>query len=165
MVACINFITLSVGRSIKRAKEVGIRKVVGAERSQLIFQFIGEAIIITLTALLVGLALAVIALPLFNDLSGKALEVKPDGFIFTIAFLLVVIIGLVAGSYPSFVLSNFKPIAILKGKLQTGGSKQSLRKALVGVQLVLSIFLVSSTLDSIENNWRLFNLMFLVVVV
>lgn len=146
LVACINFVTLSVGRSIKRAKEVGIRKVVGAERIQLIFQFIGEAVIVTLTSLAVGLLLSIMGLPLFNDLSGKNLELKPDGFMFLIACALVTIIGLIAGSYPAFVLSNFKPIAILKGKLQTGGSKQGLRKVLVGVQLVLSIFLVSSTL-------------------
>ena len=148
LVACINFVTLSVGRSIKRAKEVGIRKVVGAERIQLIFQFIGEAVIVTLTSLAVGLLLSIIGLPLFNDLSGKNLELKPDGFMFLIALILVTVIGLIAGSYPAFVLSNFKPIAILKGGSLPAGQagKQGLRKVLVGVQLVLSIFLVSSTL-------------------
>lgn len=146
LVACINFVTLSVGRSIKRAKEVGIRKVVGAERMQLIFQFIGEAVIVTVAALLVGIVLSVMSLPLFNDLAGKNLALRPDGFTFLMALLLVAIIGLIAGSYPAFVLSNFKPIAILKGKIQTGSSKQGLRKILVGVQVVLSIFLISSTL-------------------
>ncbi len=148
LVACINFVTLSIGRSIKRTKEVGIRKVVGAERSQLIFQFIGEAVVITLVSLIVGLLLAVVSLPLFNDLSGKKLVLQPDGFMALIMLLLIAIIGLIAGSYPAFVLSNFKPIAILKGGNHTAGSsgKQTLRKVLVGVQLVLSIFLVSSTM-------------------
>ena len=79
-VACINFVTLSVGRSIKRAKEVGIRKVVGAERMQLIFQFIGEALIVTMISLAVGVVVSVLSLPLFNDLSGKALVFEPNAF-------------------------------------------------------------------------------------
>jgi putative ABC transport system permease protein len=145
-VACINFVTLSVGRSIKRAKEVGIRKVVGAERLHLIFQFIGEALMVTIISLAVGVLASVLALPLFNDLSGKKLVFEPNGFSVLMAGLLVVMIGLVAGSYPAFVLSNFKPITILKGKLVSGNSKQGLRKVLVSVQLILSIFLISSTL-------------------
>ncbi len=145
-VACINFVTLSVGRSIKRAKEVGIRKVVGADRRQLIFQFIGEALIVTVISLVVGVIISVLSLPLFNDLSGKLLVFKPDAFAVLIATVLVIVIGLVAGSYPAFVLSSFRPIAILKGKLTSGNSKQGIRKVLVGVQLVLSIFLISSTL-------------------
>jgi len=120
---------------------------VGAERAQLIFQFIGEAVVITLASLVVGLLLSVICLPLFNDLAGKSLTLQPNVFMLLTAFSLVTIIGLIAGSYPAFVLANFKPIAILKGGTQTSGSgKQGLRKVLVGVQLVLSIFLISSTL-------------------
>lgn len=146
LVACINFVTLSVGRSIRRAKEVGIRKVVGAMRRQLIFQFIGEAVIITFIALFTGILLALLNLPLFNDLSGKQLTISPDGFMFTVLMTLVLVIGLFAGSYPAFVLSGFKPVSILKGTFQTGNNKQNLRKILVGIQLVLSIFLISSTL-------------------
>ncbi len=145
-VACINFVTLAVGRSMKRAKEVGIRKVVGAERRQLIFQFIGEAVIVTVTALIAGVVLAITGLPLFNDLANKQLVLRPDLFTLATMASLVAVIGVIAGSYPAFVLSNFKPIAILKGKIQSGGSKQGMRKILVGVQLVLSIFLISSTL-------------------
>ncbi len=145
-VACINFVTLAVGRSMKRAKEVGIRKVVGAERKQLIFQFIGEAVIVTVTALVVGLVLAVAGLPLFNDLANKQLTLRPDLFTVGVMASLVAVIGLIAGSYPAFVLSNFKPIAILKGSIQSGNNKQGMRKVLVAVQLVLSIFLISSTL-------------------
>lgn len=145
-VACINFVTLSIGRSLKRAKEVGIRKVVGAERKQLIFQFIGEALIVSLVSLFFGLILAVMNLPLFNTLSGKQLVFPMDGFMALIILSLVCVIGIISGSYPAFVLSAFKPISILKGVLVTGNSRMGIRKVLVGVQLVLSIFLISSTL-------------------
>jgi putative ABC transport system permease protein len=146
LVACINFVTLSVGRSMKRAREVGIRKVVGAERQQLIVQFIGEAFILTMIALITGLVMAIICLPLFNDLSGKNLSIRPDEFMALVISSLITIIALFAGSYPAFILSGFKPISILKGSVQTGSSKQQLRKVLVGIQLTLSIFLISSTL-------------------
>jgi len=146
VVACINFVTLSVGRSLKRGKEVGIRKVVGAQRSQLIIQFIGEAVIVTLVSLLIGVVLSSLGLPMFNELAGKQLMFPWNGFLILVMLGLLTVIGLIAGSYPAFVLSAFKPISILKGGLQTGSSKQSIRKWLVGIQLVLSIFLVSSTL-------------------
>lgn len=145
-VACINFVTISVGRSLKRAKEVGIRKVVGAERNQLIFQFIGEALIVTVISMVIGLALSVVNLPFFNDLSGKQLLFPWNGFMAGVLLVLVAVIGLIAGSYPAFVLSGFKPVSILKGNLQSSNTKLGLRKVLVGVQLVLSIFLISSTL-------------------
>jgi putative ABC transport system permease protein len=144
-VGCINFVTLSIGRSLKRAKEVGIRKVVGALRKQLIVQFIGEALVITLISMVIGITLALLSLPLFNNLSGKQLTFPLNGFMITVVASLLVIIGIIAGSYPAFVLSGFRPISILKGNI-IGGNKHGLRKALVGLQLVLSIFLISSTL-------------------
>ncbi len=147
LVACINFVTLSIGRSLKRAKEVGIRKVVGAARQQLVTQFIGEAIVITMISMIIGVTLAVLCMPTFNQLSGKELIFPFDGFLLGIVGSLLLIIGLISGSYPAFVLSAFRPVAILKGGgMQSMGSKQTLRKALVGVQLVLSIFLVTCTL-------------------
>lgn len=145
-VACINFITLSVGRSIKRAKEVGIRKVVGAVRQQLIAQFIGEAVVVTGIALAIGVAAAYFSLPLFNQMAGKQLVFPWNGFLLVVISLLLLLIGLIAGSYPAFFLSGIKPVTILKGGTVGGNSNQSLRKALVGIQLVLSIFLISSTL-------------------
>lgn len=145
-VGCINFVTLAVGRSLKRAREVGIRKVVGALRSQLVTQFIGEAVLITVVSLLIGILLAWACLPVFNSLSGKELSLELNLFSLWVSLVLIIIIGLFAGSYPALVLSNFKPVAILKGSLQGIGSRQGLRKILVGVQLVLSIFLISSTL-------------------
>lgn len=146
LVACINFVTLSVGRSMKRAKEVGVRKVVGAERKHLIFQFIGEAVIITIVSLAAGVVLAAVSVPLFNDLAGKNLALEMNGFVLSVSLSLVIVIGLFAGSYPAFVLSGFRPVTILKGSINVGSSKQRLRKVLVGVQLVLCIFLISSTL-------------------
>ena len=146
LVACINFVTLSIGRSLKRAKEVGIRKVAGAMRSQLITQFIGEAVIVTVFSLAFGFLLALLFLPTFNQMAVKSLSIGFNAFTFIVAGSLVLIIGLIAGSYPAFVLSNFKPITILKGSVQGVSSKQGLRKVLVGVQLVLSVFLISSTL-------------------
>ncbi len=146
IVGCINFVTLSVGRSLKRAKEVGIRKVVGAERAQLITQFIGEAVIVTLISIALGTLLALLGLPSFNDLSGKQLIFPFNGFLVLLLTFLLLVIGLIAGSYPAFVLSAFRPITILKGGVQSGSNRQALRKSLVGVQLVLSIFLISCTL-------------------
>ena len=156
-VACINFVTLSIGRSLKRAKEVGIRKVVGAERRQIIFQFIGEAIIVSLVSLFFGLILAAVSLPLFNTLSGKQLIFPADGFMVLVVFSLIGIIGIISGSYPALVLSAFKPISILKGVTVTGSNRIGLRKVLVGVQLVLSIFLISSTLLMRKQLWLLQN--------
>ena len=146
LVACINFVTLSTGRSLQRAKEVGIRKVVGALRKQIIIQFIGEAILITVIAMALGIGLSFAGLPAFNELAGKHLSLPLNVFLIIVLAALLIIIGIMAGSYPAFILSGFKPITILKGIFQSGSNKQLIRKALVGVQLILSIFLVSSTL-------------------
>ncbi len=145
VVACINFVTLSIGRSLKRAKEVGIRKVVGAARKQLVTQFIGEAVLIATISMIVGVTASVLGLPAFNQLAGKALIFPWNGFLLIILAALLLVIGVISGSYPAFVLSAFRPVAILKGSIQ-GSSKQTLRKALVGIQLVLSIFLITCTL-------------------
>lgn len=169
-VACINFVTLSIGRSLKRAKEVGIRKVVGAARKQLITQFIGEAVLIATISMIVGVAISVLTLPTFNNLAGKELVFPFDGFMGSVILALLLIIGLISGSYPAFVLSAFRPVAILKGTLQSGGNKQMVRKVLVGVQLVLSIFLITCTLvmrnqlDFLQNKNLGFNKEQLVVV-
>lgn len=145
-VACINFVTLSIGRSLKRAKEVGIRKVVGAARNQLITQFIGEAILIAAISMTIGVTTALLTLPTFNNLSGKELVFPVDVFLFGVIASLLFVIGLISGSYPAFVLSAFRPVTVLKGGVSAGSSKQTLRKVLVGVQLVLSVFLITCTL-------------------
>lgn len=145
IVACINFVTLSLGRSLRRAKEVGIRKVVGAVRSQLVTQFIGEAMIVASIAVIIGLILAAYSLPFFNDFSGKQLVLPFNGFLLKITMLLLFVIGLIAGSYPAFVLSKFLPLSVLKGSLG-GSSKSQLRKVLVGIQFIFAISLISSAL-------------------
>lgn len=145
VIACINFVTLSIGRSLQRAKEVGVRKVVGAARAQLMFQFIGEAVLVTVISLVIGVATAVLLIPLFNDLTGKALTIHFDTTTVGIGLMLLLIIGLIAGSYPAFILSGFRPAVILKGGVK-GGSKQQFRRVLVGIQLALSVFLITSTL-------------------
>ena len=146
IVACVNFVTLAIGRSVKRAKEVGIRKVSGAMRLEIAWQFIGEALIVTLISISLGIVLSYLALPVFNDLSGKNLQFPFDLFFLTLVFILLVVIGLLSGSYPAIILSGFKPIAILRGSSNSGNSKQRLRKVLVGFQLTLSVFLVTSAL-------------------
>lgn len=143
-VACINFVTLAVGRSLRRAKEVGIRKVVGAQRRQIILQFIGEAVIITVVSIIVGVGTAYLALPFFNDLAGKQLIFPFSAFLAVVLIGLLLVMGIITGSYPAFFLSNFRPIQILKGSMPH--TRQGMRKALVGLQLVLSVFLISTTL-------------------
>lgn len=145
VVACLNFITLSVGRSLKRAREVAVRKVAGARRRQLVLQFVAEGVIITAAALVAGLLLAVVCLPVFNDLAGKQLQPEAGLFLAAVVLVLMLAIGLLAGSYPAWVLSGFKPAAIFKGTRQSGNTRQSVRKVLVGIQLVFSISLLAGT--------------------
>ena len=146
LIACINFVTLSVGRSADRALEVGVRKAVGAQRRQLVGQFWGEALLLTGLALMLGIVLTWVFLPLFNSLSGRTLY-----FTFglpTVLMLLgaLAVVGLAAGSYPAIVLSGFRPVEVLKGTLQVKGDKSFLRRGLVVVQFALAIFLVASML-------------------
>ncbi len=146
LIACINFMTLSIGRSASRALEVGVRKAIGASRRHLMHQFWGEALMTTLLALALGVALAEALRPLFNALAGTDLTLAFDGG--TVLFLaaLTVLIGLVAGSYPAAVLSGFRPVEVLTGKLRLGGDTSLLRRGLVVVQFALSISLIAGTL-------------------
>lgn len=148
LIACVNFMNLSTARSANRAKEVGIRKVLGTEKKTLIKQFLFESIITVALSLLIALAIAWLTLPLFNDVSTKSFGVQ-DFFrgrmlIFLIA--IPVIVGTLAGSYPAFFLSNFKPITVLKGNAFSGFKKSSLRSALVVFQFATSIILIVGTL-------------------
>lgn len=142
-IACINFMNLSTARSSNRAKEVGVRKVMGSIRSYLIRQFLLESTVVTFFAFLLALGLVYLSLPFFNDLAMKKLTI-PFGepvFYFTMigAALLV---GLIAGTYPSFFLSAFKPVEVLKGKVSGGLKSGMVRSALVVFQFVISIFLI-----------------------
>ncbi len=146
-IACINFMNLSISRASTRSLEVGMRKVLGAGRRQLIHQFWGEFLIITGIAMTVGLLLAEILLPTFNRLSGRSLSLReifqPTNFLILLA--LFIIVGIASGSYPALVMSKFRPVEILRGKLRIGG-KKPLTRALVVVQFALSVFLIIATI-------------------
>ncbi len=148
IIACINYMNLATARSANRAKEVGIRKVMGSQRSQLIYQFITESVVIALIALVLSLALIYLLLSTFNTLSSKEI---PFGYILQAPVLLsllgvVLFAGIVGGSYPAFYLSGFNPVSVLKGKLSAKGGSVLFRKSLVVVQFAISIFMLISTL-------------------
>ncbi|HEX5152499.1 MAG TPA: ABC transporter permease [Parafilimonas sp.] len=143
LIACINFMNLATARSAKRAKEVGIRKVVGAMRSTLIAQFVGEAILLTLFSIIIAIFLTALALPAFDQLTGKQLSLPFNQSSFWLSIIgLLLITGFVAGSYPALFLSSLKPVRVLKGSLKFSWSASFFRKALVVFQFALSVFLV-----------------------
>jgi putative ABC transport system permease protein len=148
-IACINYMNLTTARSIERAKEVGLRKVVGAGKSQLVMQFLGESILISILALVVAYMIAYTAMPWFNQLSGKTLSASvADNPIVALGLLIfALVVGILAGSYPAFFLSAFKMTSVLKGHVtKTGSSSLILRKGLVVLQFCISITLIVSTL-------------------
>lgn len=147
-IACINYMNLSTARAAERAREVGVRKVIGAFKTQLFQQFIGESILVTFLALLLGLGMAYLLLPYFNKVTDRQMT-----FVFTenytaLAGLLGIgiVVSLIAGSYPAFLLSGFQPIKTLKGNFKTSGGAGQLRKALVVFQFAVSVFLIVGTL-------------------
>lgn len=145
LLACINFMNLSTARSEKRAKEVGIRKTIGSRRSQLIGQFLGESILTAMLALLLAIGIAVLSLPFFNDLAAKQMVfpwTNPFFWLGALGFTLLT--GLVAGSYPAFYLSAFKPIKVLKGNKSKSASLP--RKILVVTQFSISLSLIIATI-------------------
>ena len=148
ILACINFMNLSTARSANRAREVGVRKVLGSSRKYLIAQFLSESIMVTLAATLIAVLAAWAILPLFNQVSGKSLTITAHTFTWLLPTMLIIIlvVGVLAGSYPAFFLSAFKPIHVLKGKLATGFKGSFLRSFLVVFQFSISIFLIIGTL-------------------
>jgi ABC-type antimicrobial peptide transport system permease subunit len=147
LIGCINFMNLTTARSIKRAKEIGIRKVVGAVRFSLIRQFIGETLFLVLITIFIALILTMIVLPSFNQLTGKDIRVPVSDPNFWLSILaLLVITGLISGSYPALYLSSFQPILILKGSLKFSGGAVWFRKGLVVFQFMLSIILIIGTI-------------------
>lgn len=151
LIACINFTTMAIGRATSRAKEVGVRKTMGANLGQLILQFLMEAFITTLIALVIGVMLAELLLPTFNDLFQKGLDLVYGPLQLFILFSLVVIITGIAGAYPAFFLSGLRPIKVLKGNLSIHFGKQGLRKGLVAFQFFISFVLVASTLIMVNQ--------------
>jgi len=148
LIACVNFMNLSTARSSNRAKEVGVRKVLGSFKKNLIQQFLTESILISFIALLLAILIASLLLPYFNELAGKSIYLRSlfqPGMIASL-LLLMLIVGLVAGSYPAFFLSSFQPIQVLKGKLAAGFKRSWLRSALVVFQFAVSIILIIGTI-------------------
>ncbi|MEM9673487.1 MAG: ABC transporter permease [Bacteroidota bacterium] len=147
LIACINFMNLATARSVKRSKEIGIRKVIGAARHTLTSQFIGETILFAIIATVASIVLVTLLLPYFNDLTGKqlALPVTQPSFLL-ILISLTLITGLIAGSYPAFFLSSLQPTRVLKGTLKFSSRAVWFRKGLVVFQFVLSILLIVVTL-------------------
>ncbi len=148
LIASINFINLATARAAERAKEVGIRKVVGAGRGQLTGQFLGESVLICFIAFLLAVGICVLLLPLFNQLSGKVIShgVFEYGSTTLTLLAIAIAIGLFAGIYPALVLSGFRPIAVLKGNFASGKKGVLLRQGLVIAQFVISIALIASTI-------------------
>ncbi|WP_257666722.1 ABC transporter permease [Parapedobacter tibetensis] len=148
LIASFNFINLTTARSTERAKEVGIRKVVGAAKSQLTKQFIGDSLLLCLIAFLFTVGLSVLMLPLFNQLAGKPVSTGVFSNVGYIGILLVaaICIGLLAGIYPALVLSAFKPVTVLKGRFATGTKGIFLRKGLVIAQFTISVALIFGTI-------------------
>jgi putative ABC transport system permease protein len=146
LVACINFITLSIGRSTTRALEVGVRKALGAERKQLIGQFWGEAFLLTLIAVAVGLTFSSLLLKPFNQLIQRQLSIEFDLVFITFCILIIGIIALIAGVYPALVLSRFNPMEVLKGKLKMRSNTGWLRQSLIVGQFVASIGMIVCTI-------------------
>ncbi|HEY1870615.1 MAG TPA: FtsX-like permease family protein, partial [Chitinophagaceae bacterium] len=147
LIACVNFMNLSTARSSNRAKEVGVRKVLGSFRRDLINQFLTESIFITLIACVLALLIAWLLLPYFNHIANKEIELNLfSGWLIPSLLALIVIVGLLAGSYPAFYLSSFKPIVVLKGKLAGGFKRSWLRSSLVVFQFCISIILIIGTI-------------------
>ncbi|OGG56037.1 MAG: hypothetical protein A3F84_16080 [Candidatus Handelsmanbacteria bacterium RIFCSPLOWO2_12_FULL_64_10] len=147
LIACVNFINLAVGRSSTRAREVGIRKVGGASRAQLMRQFWGESVLLTFIALCIGIALAELLLPAFNGLTGKhlALTLYANGPALAFLIGLNLFVGVAAGLYPALILTGFHPVVVLRGRLKVG-SPNLLGRGLVVLQFALSIFFIVSAL-------------------
>ena len=148
VIACINFMNLSTARSANRAKEVGLRKTLGSQRSRLIAQFLSESFVYVLIATLLALGAAYLLIPSFNLISGKQLDFNSllTPVMITGIVLTFVVVALLAGSYPAFYLTSFKPVDVLKGKVRAGMRSKGIRSGLVVVQFTISITLIITTM-------------------
>ncbi len=146
-IACFNFINLTTAFSLQRAKEIGVRKVLGASKNQLVIQFFTDAALLCLVAFVLALMFAVFLLPLFNQLTGTIVSsnIFENFQNIVMLFSIAVVVGLLSGAYPALFLSGFKPISSLKGKYDTSGKGLLLRKSLVIAQFTISIFLIVAT--------------------
>ncbi|MBM3310922.1 MAG: FtsX-like permease family protein, partial [Candidatus Aminicenantes bacterium] len=153
LIACFNFINLSTARSTNRAREVGIRKVLGSHKRQLVRQFLNESVSLALISLCLSLAIVTLVLPAFNALSGKQFSAAELGRWPLLVGLLGIILltGLAAGSFPAFLLSSFRPVTVLRGKFSSGSRNSGLRKTLVVVQFSISIFMIIGILIMVRQ--------------
>ncbi len=152
LIACINFMNLSTIRAVERSKEVGLRKVLGALRNNLIWQFIGESVLLTTISCIFSIVLLLLIMPLYNQLLGYTLTVSWNTLpIYLFLTGVILIVGFLAGSYPAFFLSAFSPIQALKGKLRLGKGGSTFRQALVVVQFSISVFLMVGTIIIINQ--------------
>jgi putative ABC transport system permease protein len=160
LVAGINYVNLTTARSVKRAKEVGVRKVVGAHPANLVFQFLGDALVLSLVSMLIALTVAWSLFPAFRDFIGKEIpfDLLHDPSLLLIIFIIPIVLGLLAGFYPSFALSAFKPVSVLKGNFSTGSQGSLLRDALTIFQftisgaLIIAVMVVTSQLQYFEKH-------------
>lgn len=152
LIACINFTTLAIGRSAGRAKEVGLRKVIGSSKGKLVLQFLIEALVLTMLSALSGFALARFLLPYFNNLAGRELQFSFAQYpeITWLFADLILLVSILSGSYPALVLSGFRPVEVLKSKIRLSGSN-FFTKSLVTVQFVLSVALIISTVIMLQQ--------------
>jgi ABC-type antimicrobial peptide transport system permease subunit len=147
LIASINYMNLSTALSLKRTKEVGIKKTVGADRKTLMMQFFGESLLLSFIALMFSVVLVGLFLPVFNQLSGKQLVIRyDDPYFISIAFLITLVTGLISGCYPALFLSSFQPVQILKGKLKLSPRSVTVRKGLVVFQFALSTIMIICTI-------------------
>jgi putative ABC transport system permease protein len=146
LIACINFMNLSTAKAARRIKEVGIKKVVGASRKDLIFQYLGESMLMSLLSLVFAAFLIVALLPVFNEITGKQMHLDIDGRLIGSVLGIVLLTGLISGSYPAFYLSHFRPAAVLKGKLSSSAGELLIRKGLVVFQFTLSVIFIIGVL-------------------
>lgn len=147
IIACINFMNLATARSESRAREVGIRKSIGSRRKELIAQFLGESLLITTLAFITAIVIIELALPLYNQLVNKQLLIEySNPWLWFASLVIIVVTGVVSGSYPALYLSAFQPAKVLKGKVHAGKQASTPRKVLVTLQFGLSIFLIIGTL-------------------
>lgn len=154
LIACVNFMNLSTARSEERAKEVGIRKAIGSGKSSLVIQFITESLAISFISVIVAAGILILCVPFFNNLLQVNMVIPVNGWQgWAVLFALAVFTGLLAGSYPAFYLSSFKPIKVLKGVFKGGGAALPIRKVLVVVQFTFAVFLITATI-CIYNQMR-----------
>ena len=146
VIACINFMNLSTAKASGRMKEVGIKKVVGAGRINLIIQFLSESVLLSVFTTLIAIGIAFFLLPQFNRLTGKTIDMHFDVPLILTLFAIMIFTGLISGSYPALYLSKFNPLAILKGKLKTSVSEVIARKGLVVFQFAISVVLIVAVL-------------------